>query len=63
MASPCAPPIVSRATGMLSKLPLNLGLLSHWQNWVRVLLMVAIAGIAFDLFARRFITLDKEIEA
>ena len=45
---------------MLDKLPLNWGLLSHWQNWARVLLMVAIFWIAFDLFARRFITLDKD---
>lgn len=33
-------------------MPLNMALLSHWQNWVRVLLMVAIAAIAFDLLGR-----------
>ena len=45
---------------MLDRLPINTALMGHWQNWLRVLLMVAIAGIAFDLFARRFISLDKE---
>lgn len=60
MALPCEPPIVSRETTMLDRLPINTALMGHWQNWLRVLLMVAIAGIAFDLFARRFISLDKE---
>ena len=45
---------------MLDKIPLNWGIIGQWQNWVRILLMVAIAGIAIDLFARHFVSLDKE---
>lgn len=41
-------------------MPLNFSLLSHWQNWARVLLMVAIASIAFDLIGRNF-TPKKEL--
>lgn len=33
---------------------LNLTILSRWQNWARVLLIVAIGMIAFDLCARGF---------
>jgi hypothetical protein len=36
----------------VSVIPLNWGILLHWQNWARVLLMVAIVGIAFDLIGR-----------
>lgn len=41
-------------------MPLNFALLSHWQNWARVLLMVVIAMIAFDLIGRN-VHFKKEV--
>lgn len=35
----------------MDKIPLNFALLSNWHNWARVILMVIIGGIAFDLIA------------
>lgn len=31
--------------------PINLKLISVWQNWIIILLMLIIAGVAMDLLA------------
>lgn len=38
---------------------LNTELLSNWQNWARVLLMVAIGTVAFSLGAKLLSKKDK----
>jgi len=35
----------------MDKIPLNFDLMSNPTNWIRVTLMVVIAGVAFDLIA------------
>lgn len=35
----------------LDWVPLNFKLLSQWQNWVIIVLMLIIAGVALDLLA------------
>lgn len=44
---------------ILSKLPINWGLIKNPLNWVIIVLMLLIAGIAFDVIARGISATEK----